>query len=74
MSEWISVEEKLPYLVDDKESEIVLVYDSKLGIYPATCMKSVNSYVWFEKNSYNNNMYKLLSPSHWMPLPEPPKE
>ena len=62
---WIPVTERLP-----EEGEIVLVCGSRKGIYTAEFRRS-GEYHWFHKL---NSKYHHCDPTHWMPLPEPPKE
>lgn len=63
MSEWISIEDKLP-----KRQENILVYSK----YDFICMASLTN------NHKNNKFYDgeglaINSITHWMPLSEPPK-
>ena len=80
MIEWISVNDRLPSrdgLMDD-ESEYVLVaeqyiaYDTgeKLGIYVSICGFEKDG--WSDHDSFGNVTPEHIT--HWMPLPEPPKE
>ena len=63
---WISVTERLP-----EENVVVLVFGGK-SIYTAYYGKSKygGGLVWHKLNSKNH----YCNPTHWMPLPEPPKE
>lgn len=66
MSEWISVEEKLPeIIIDENETcNCVLIY-KKDGFECGSDFQ-----VW-------NTKYLNINPSaitHWMPLPEPPEQ
>ena len=59
--EWISVEERLP-----KEKDVVLA---------STMDKDICFALWGDDgNSYNSNGFLELNITHWMPLPEPPKQ
>jgi len=63
MSEWISVEDRLP-----DEDEICLAYPTLTGkVYP----------VWyFAKQGWRTIRFSGevgQEPTHWMPLPEPPE-
>lgn len=66
MSEWISVEDRLP-----KDDENVLFINSNLGGVPQTA--------WYEEGvgffpyavSVAANLVAVVT--HWMPLPEKPK-
>ena len=60
MSEWISVEDRLP-----KIGETVLVFESKVLI--ATYKKS-----GFVQHCFDLEHYAEYT-THWQPLPEPPK-
>ena len=62
---WIPVTERLP-----ENEETVLVYGSKGGIYTAWCNRRYQNVGWHKLNSKNHH----CNPTHWMPLPEPPKE
>jgi hypothetical protein len=65
MSEWISVKERLP-----ETGGRFLVCGSRGGIYTAE-FKNCNGYPhWHKLNSKSH----YCDPTHWMPLPEPPKE
>lgn len=62
MNEWISVKERLP-----EEGEDVLAY---LG-------EGIFGICWLLKDGYWETRDSFLYPddvTHWMPLPEPPKE
>ena len=72
MSEWISTQDKLP---DTKEC--VLVAEWYSGINYGT-VKAYYNLAWFiDKDSvdiYGDASVDLgFYPTHWMPLPEPPK-
>jgi hypothetical protein len=58
MAEWISVKDRLPE--DDRN---VLVYSEICGIVIAD----------YDTNGWCDQQYNFIRPSHWMPLPEPPK-
>lgn len=75
---WISVRDKLPEFFDK-----VLVYKSTLmggydtGIYIAQRFTELDKREWIVicDNETNKNNYRNIKEfSHWMPLPEPPKE
>lgn len=78
MSEWIKTSERLPESDDD-----VLVYNPKDGITIGQFNKDeVHGYYesdgsYFITNSGWDVQYEwapYMSPTHWMPLPNPPKE
>lgn len=57
---WISVKERLP-----KEDECVLIYQPKAGCW-------VSSYDKHDWGMWENGL--TCEPTHWMLLPEPPKD
>ena len=63
--EWISVKDKLP-----NQNELVLCYSSSEGVISDSLYSKIGSEIWFNgnKESYRNDI------THWMPLPEPPKQ
>lgn len=64
---WISVTERLP-----KYGTTVLVYGSQGGIYTARYERAKAEWArdsWWKLNSKSH----ICNPTHWMPLPEPPK-
>lgn len=65
---WIPVTERLP-----KYGTTVLVYGSQGGIYTARYERARAEWdrdSWWKLNSKSH----ICNPTHWMPLPEPPKE
>ena len=68
VQEWIPVTERLP-----EKCDRFLVYGSRGGIYTAEFRKFSDfggEYPhWHKLNSKNHH----CEPTHWMPLPEPPK-
>jgi hypothetical protein len=64
MTEWISVKDRLP-----AKHECVLIYDSVChNIYMEWRDDDLD--VWFSEEYLPDFVYV----THWMPLPEPPKE
>ena len=59
MSEWISVEDKTP----DDESVIGNVF-----------VKTASGWVGVSSYADNYDLFAVPDVTHWMPLPEPPKE
>lgn len=59
---WIPASERLPEI-----GKVVLVCGSRGGIYTAIYK---GSRYWYKLNSKSH----FCEPTHWMPLPEPPKE
>ena len=64
---WISVKERLP-----KNGEIVLVYAKECGCIVAEWRRKWSE--WENWNSQEEHRLQFEEVSHWMPLPEPPKE
>ena len=68
MPKWISVAERLP-----KYGTPVLAYGSRGGIFVAKYERARAEWdidYWWKLNS----SIHVCNPTHWMPLPEPPKE
>ena len=61
MGEWISVSERLPEL----QKYVFVSVDGVLGI------ASLYSDGWYWQT---DEWHKPFTPSHWMPLPEPPAQ
>lgn len=67
MSEWISVKDRLPDpKVTDKNPPTVLAVKQGM-VGKIICVARWNGADWIEKG-------KEITVTHWMPLPEPPKE
>ena len=77
MAEWISVKDRLPEVYEE-----VLVFAVDRGdlsdepVYALTAMREYRTFngpvkSWIQPWQYFNANYKV---THWMPLPEPPKE
>ena len=65
--DWISVKERLP---EDCEKVIawgMLSIESKMSAHEAF-------YSWIDKKWYSVKPFPYKVLTHWMPLPEPPKE
>lgn len=81
--EWISVKDRLPELKDKSiasESEDLLVLDSSgiiyvayLNFYPISGYRTKESYSWSDRSTGCGCCSEELTPTHWMPLPKPPK-
>ena len=65
IQKWIPVTERLP-----EHDEVVLVFGKRGGIYTAYCNRRHGYTGWHKLNSKHH----YCEPTHWMPLPEPPKE
>lgn len=59
--EWISVKDRLP-----ENKKYVLVWEPKLDKNIIARYNEKNGYWW-------SDGYFFVFPTHWMPLPEPPK-
>ena len=73
MSEWISVNDRLPKTWYEPEnladfSDKVIVY-GYYGVGVAELWRTENDYGW-----NGGEGYKPKNITHWMPLPKPPKE
>jgi len=75
MSEWISVNDSLP-----RQSQVVLTQHID-DLYPVCAFLSNN--FWLREIEGPEDLYQsesgrygflLREPTHWMPLPKPPKE
>ena len=68
MSKWISVKDRLP---EDKRLTLYwhINFGPSVGFYDPTHKK--NGYHWWSTKFGDN---ADASVTHWMPLPEPPKE
>ena len=63
--QWISVNDRLPY---PKDNNNIVVLALKQGIVAKLhCVARFNGSCWIENG-------KEVTVTHWMPLPEPPKE
>ena len=60
---WIPVTERLP-----EEEEVVLVWGGA-SVYTAKRHNKYGGLMWWKLNSKQH----YCNPTHWMPLPEPPK-
>lgn len=73
-TEWISVKDKLPdfsvrVLCLDSKGKIIIAQLSEIKAIESSTGKNI-LHEWFENKSYD---YYYDSITHWMPLPEPPK-
>ena len=64
IAEWIPVSERLPEVETD-----VLVYNDAGGM-PTVDVDSMGHYEYVDASFW----YRCQNVTHWMPLPEPPKE
>lgn len=72
MSEWISVEDRLP----DISHEEYLIWPHHDVNYSCEYIAYFDGNNWIAEceDTYHYYDYKLKNITHWMPLPEPPKE
>lgn len=66
MAEWISVEERLP---EDQRSVLTVNGHGEIRIM-GLWSKRGDEWTWV----HNNRMMHYNDITHWLPLPEPPKE
>jgi len=74
--EWISVKDKLPS--NDKQVEVVFYkspYEWFTGMYTPIgfCGEKSNTFSW-HNHQVDDNYIVIESVTHWLPLPNPPKE
>ena len=68
VQEWISVKDRLP-----EDVENVLCYESG-KLYIAFCEDYEENVVWWDYVAYDrDDTWNEVCPTHWMPLPQPPK-
>lgn len=65
MSEWISVDDRLPDIYEE-----VLVYADSEVRY---CKYIANKFVFEAYSSYGDCDDEYFNATHWMPLPSPPE-
>ena len=79
MSKWIDVKDRLP----EPETDVLVVCNQNGYVFvcPAIDEESDDYYIpegWWENRKFNpDDVYNNLidcAVTHWMPLPEPPKE
>jgi len=66
--QWISVKDRLPEIGVD-----VLISYGGLPFYHLAFLTHNGDIKWFNGN-HSNTEYSLDDVTHWMPLPEPPKD
>lgn len=65
---WIGVKERLPEM-----NEEVLISYGNTPFYKLAFLIHNGDRKWFH-GTYSNQEYQIDDVTHWMPLPEPPKE
>ena len=66
---WISVEERLPEMYEDSSADIVLVTDGQF-----IHMAAYSNEKWYFAECGEMKEPMFYKVTHWMPLPESPKE
>ncbi len=69
MNEWVSVEERLP-----EESGIYITYSEYKAVRPDINNCIASDYFDAERGFWLNDGGGQYVTTHWMPLPDPPKE
>ena len=79
MTEWISIQERLPELVSDESCDVLIaekdseIFVARLNFYPIAGYRLKEEYTWTGNGTGCGCCERYLKPTHWMPLPEPPK-
>jgi hypothetical protein len=71
MSDWISVKDRLPEIDREHGIAVVVVYCPFWGRFIATAQYVADSNFVIWSDSCGKS---CIPPTHWMPLPEPPKQ
>jgi len=71
MSEWISVKERLP-----EEGKSVLIFGKGWDEPEIGRLESIDAegFYWTDTDGDDQDWSEEFLPTHWQPLPEPPKE
>ena len=79
--EWISVKDRFPEINEKSQSSVDVLISCSDGIlvarvifYKAMGYKKEDTYYWSEQSTGCGCCAASIEPTHWMPLPEPPKE
>lgn len=67
--EWINIEDRLPEIEKD-----VLVLDVEKTTSGNRIIKYFIASLWDDWCFYTDDELHILNATHWMPLPQPPKE
>lgn len=70
--EWIKCSDRLPELANDIHSNSVLVFTGRF--IRVGWLIDINGCVGTPEYEWWNGLGPLINVTHWMPLPEPPKE
>lgn len=74
MSEWISVSDRLPELVDDSVLAYFSEYDSIDMVHIEEYFGDITCGLDADGNQLYTKWYISKNITHWMPLPEPPNQ
>ncbi len=80
MSEWIKCTDRLPEIVSGNTSNNVLIICdegilvARIILYRALNNRKTDEYKWSEQSTGCGCCAEDITPTHWMTLPEPPKE
>jgi len=72
MFQWISVEERLPEIPDNRLMSDDVLWLTRYGEIEVSCLERLRSE--FRVDWGDAGLLKLDQFTHWMPLPEPPKD
>lgn len=70
--QWISVKERLPEIVEPRSISDDVLWITRYGEMEVSCLERVRSGLRVDWG--DAGLLKLDQFTHWMPLPEPPKE
>lgn len=74
-NEWVSVEERPPEFPGFLDRIMVIACDKNGSVIPMVRERTLVGYEWVERWLYPwNKIYDGPEITHWMPLPESPKE
>ena len=71
---WIPVTERLPEIKEHHVSDAVLVYLDDGGMAFSELEENIFGQVWFDLERPSPDGESDCTVTHWMPLPQPPKE
>lgn len=70
MNEWISVDDRLPEI-----GEVVLAYSNERAVFYIAEWFTVEGVIYFYcSTGPSTEDYMYRNPTHWMPIPKPPKQ
>lgn len=79
MSEWISVNERMPEIIKDSSENVLIFCDEGIlvaciNFYPAKGHRKNDEYIWSEQSTGCGCCASTIEPTHWMPLPPTPEK